>query len=100
MFAYDSTSKNRLGLDYLDVMIAFFSVLTEDKIAKLDKKISELNEYIETEIKRSLTPRERRNLYRGWLNFNKSEEASKERSDCMEYLFNFRFLEEGVENGL
>lgn len=80
---------NRIGFDRLDIMVHFLPVLESENI---EKDMNELKSFISDQIKRELETEEEINLYDGLINYVSSEPATDERSEAMNYLFDFHFL--------
>lgn len=80
--------KNRLGVDYLEVMIRFMGLIENPCVSKHRILVN----FISKEIARQMTREEEVSMLHSLLNYNQSEPLSEERTKCMKYLFDFEFL--------
>lgn len=93
MSSSDLELETKYGIDRLELMLKFISVL---KAEKTDVQYHKFKEWIESKINRILTIKEDINLMQGILDYVKSEEGSNERFVSMKYLFNLEYLIEPV----
>lgn len=90
---FDLETKTIHGIDKLDIMIHFISVI-ETKNSKVKSEFNRFKSFLVEKLKRGLTPQEEINLAEGIVKYLQSEQETNERIKAMNYLFNLEFLTE------
>lgn len=89
-FMPDDNDKTIHGIDKLNLMLRFMKVL-DGKRPKQD--YVRFKSWLVQTLKRGLTPQEDLNLATGIYNYVKSDQATPERMNAMNYLFDAKFLD-------
>jgi hypothetical protein len=80
-------------VDKLLVMMKFMAVV-ESNPDKAQSNLNKFNSFVVSQIKRGITPQENVNIITGFYNYIRSDAATKERTDSMDYMINLKFLED------
>lgn len=96
----DLETKNKFGIDKLELMIEFMGIMTVgdnplDDISdqKIEALLLKLKTFLEQKIKRDFTSKEYIDLMEGLVNYTASDPGTNERINSLEYLFNLDFIE-------
>lgn len=90
-FNYDLEPKTKNGLDKLELMVRFISVI-EAEASKGKTEFTRMKSWLVQQLKRGLTPQEEIALAEGILKYLQSEPMTNERTDAMQFLFEAKFL--------
>lgn len=91
MFTYDLELKTKHGIDKLEIMVNLISVI-EAKPSKCKQELNRFKSFLVEKLKRGLTPQEEIAFMEGMVKYIQSDEATNERLNSMNYLFNLEFL--------
>lgn len=87
---YDTEQFTKHGIDKLELMVNFISVVESENVKQEFAKFKSL---LRSKLKRTITDQEEIDLLEGVCNYIKSDAGTDERSKAMTYLFNAEFLQ-------
>lgn len=89
---FEEKLKTRFGIDRTFLMLNIMSIIDCTEL-NYKSNLDKLKKFINDGIKREMSSAELIGLYKGILNYVKSEPMTNERSEAVEYLLEVKFID-------